>query len=97
MDRSVPGRVIASCFALCGFAVAMLSGLDASVTPATALARGLVSMVACFVVGAVIGAAAERCIREHFESFVQSNPLPPEPMLGEPAARPGQPGSAPGV
>lgn len=80
MERAAPNRMIASCFALCGFAVALLAGMDASVTTASALLRAIVALAVCYMIGTVIGAAGEACIAESFSDYSRRNPAP-DPLI----------------
>lgn len=64
MASSSPGRVVAACFGLSGFAVAVLSGLSAGNAPADVLWRALVSMAILGSMGVVAGAIVERTIAE---------------------------------
>lgn len=79
MSRRSPARIIAGCFALCGFSTAVLASLGAAVSIETVLLRAVMALVACFVVGAVIGAVGERCIREGFGTYQHAHPVPTVP------------------
>jgi hypothetical protein len=59
------GKFIASCFAMAGFAVAIISALVAEVPTALALGRALVSMLACYVVGWIVGGICESVVKQH--------------------------------
>lgn len=82
MDPRVSGRIIASCFGLCGFAIALLASLGADTTPETALLRSIVSLVVCYIVGAAVGAVAERCVREHLDKYMREHPVPRSAVPG---------------
>lgn len=86
MDRRSPGRIIAGCFALCGFSTALLSSLGVSASAETVLLRAVVALVCCFIVGAVVGAVGERCISEGFENYQKRNPVPTPPAMGGPGS-----------
>ena len=58
MHRS-PGSVIAACFALSAFLVAILAGLAAANPALTVLARALIAMVLCYPAGLVVGLICE--------------------------------------
>jgi len=58
-----PTQVVAGCFALCAFAVAILSGLGAGNDAATVLLRAILSMAGCYVVGSVVGLLCSMAIR----------------------------------
>ncbi len=81
MDRRSPGRIIAGCFALCGFSTALFASLGAGATAETILLRAIVALVVCFLVGAAVGAAGERCIREGFEQYSRTHPVPTLPGI----------------
>jgi hypothetical protein len=63
-----PAQVVAGCFALCAFAVAILAGLSAGNDAATVLLRAILSMAACYVVGLVIGLLCSTAIRSGQDS-----------------------------
>jgi hypothetical protein len=87
--RGISAKVIAACFTLAAFAVAVVAGL-ASDNPAThVLVRAVVAMCVCYPVGYVAGMVCERVISAHIESHKQANPAP-DPMSGAGTA-PGHP------
>ena len=59
--------VIAGCFALAAFAVAVLAGLAGGNTATAILTRALIAMVACYPVGLLIGLVCQRVIAEHVQ------------------------------
>lgn len=69
-------RVYAVVFALTAFVVAILAGLYAQNGAAHVLATALVCMVFCYMVGSLIGAVAERTIREHLSGIQEQRPIP---------------------
>lgn len=81
MDRRSPGRIIAGCFALSGFAVAIFASLGAGAGADTILLRAILALVACAAVGSAIGMIAERCIQEGFEEFAKRNAVPETPTM----------------
>jgi hypothetical protein len=81
MDRRSPARIIAGCFALCGFAVAVFASLGVGATVETILLRSIFGLVVCYIVGAIIGAVGERCIREGFETFAASHRAPKQEVF----------------
>jgi hypothetical protein len=62
------GRVIAACFALAAFAVAIIAGLAGGAGTAQVLLRAVIAMMLCYPVGWVAGMVCERVIRAHVES-----------------------------
>ncbi|MBN8645955.1 MAG: hypothetical protein J0L61_12030 [Planctomycetes bacterium] len=73
-DQRSPAKIIAGCTALCGFSVALLSSILAEVTAETALTRAILALVVCYAVGAAVGMAGTRCIREYLESSARPRP-----------------------
>ncbi len=67
MSNSEPGKVIASAFALAGFAVAMVAGSSAGNPAATVIKTGLLAMLICYVTGWCIGAIAQSVISQHLD------------------------------
>ena len=68
MNRPFPRATVASCFALAGFAVAMVAGLRAERSAADVLTAGLIAMTVCYAVGALAARAAEITVREHLDA-----------------------------
>lgn len=69
-------RVMAGCFAMSAFAVAIVAGLG-SHNPATfVLSRALIAMILCYPVGYIVGIACERVIALHSKEYAQQNPVP---------------------
>lgn len=61
-------RVVAVCVGLAGFVVSLLAGAAAENPLDVILTRALVSMVACTLIGAVVGAMGERAVKAHVEA-----------------------------
>ncbi len=61
-------NVIAGCFAMAAFAVAILAGLAAGNAPSSILLRALIAMVVCYPVGLMIGLVCQRVVADHFQS-----------------------------
>jgi len=75
-----PGpRVVAALLGLGAFAVAIVAGLASGSESAGLLMRAVMSAAACYLVGAALGAAGERTMREHAERHRESNPVPEPP------------------
>ena len=69
-------KVIAGCFALSAFAVAILSGLTSDNTTAQILQRAVISMIVCYPVGLIVGIVCERVIVSHIREHERANPVP---------------------
>lgn len=61
--------------AFCGFSVAVIGGLAVENDGATILSRALPAMLACYLIGAAMGAAAQVCVREHVENHRENAPV----------------------
>jgi hypothetical protein len=59
------GRVIASCFALSAFAIALFAGLYGGNDGAQILLRAVMAMIVCYLVGAVVGMICDGVIHSH--------------------------------
>jgi tetrahydromethanopterin S-methyltransferase subunit C len=60
-----PGQVIAGCFALSAFIVAVAAGLSSDNSSVSILFRALLALTLCYPVGYVIGMICERVVHEH--------------------------------
>jgi len=65
LNRMSPSKVIAASLGLAGFAVAVVAGLAANNATDSILTRALVALIACNLVGTMLGAAVEVVLREH--------------------------------
>jgi len=74
--QTVSSRLIATCFALSAFAVAIISGLSSGNPSSEVLWRAIIAMMACYPLGLVIGMVCERIISAHIEAHEQANPAP---------------------
>jgi hypothetical protein len=85
------GRVIASCFALAAFAVAVASGLMSDSAAAQILLRAVLAMIVCYPVGLIVGMICEGVIRTHLaapialDAQATSAPAPNVPIVPETA------------
>ena len=70
-----PGKLFRAVLGLTAFAVASVSGLASGADAATTITRAMVSMVACYPVGALLGAIAGHAIREFISDYERSNPV----------------------
>lgn len=64
---TMPQRIAAT-MALIAFAVCLIAGMSADNTITTTLSRALVAMGGTFLVGAVVGAMAQRMLDENIKS-----------------------------
>ena len=79
--KGSPGHVVAACFGLTAFAIAIVAGL-ASDTPANSvLSRSVIAMILCYPVGLVVGMICDRVIQSHL-STLQAE-ADPEDGIGE--------------
>jgi len=89
--RGRPGQVIAGCFALTAFIVAVVAGLSNDNPSSTILFRSLVALMLCYPVGFVIGILCERVVNEHLRASGDSSEAAP----GSAATGPGAASAAP--
>ena len=68
MNSGEPGRVIASAFALAGFAVALIGGVSAGNSAVAVIRFGLGAMVLCYITGWLIGSVASSVVNEHLRA-----------------------------
>ena len=59
------GRVIASCFALAAFAIALFAGLLGGNDAAQILLRAVTAMIVCYPVGVIVGLICDGVIHSH--------------------------------
>ena len=78
MIEGAPTRVIAASLGLGAFAVSIIAGMAADNPLDQVLSRALVALVACVVVGSVLGTAAEWAIRQHIAQTKSSPPAQTE-------------------
>jgi hypothetical protein len=74
-------RVVSVAFALCGFTAAVASGVVAGNEPQAVLLRGLAALVACQIIGAIIGAMLTALIDEQSARYRAANPVPDVPEI----------------
>lgn len=75
MSPGVPTKIIGACAGLTGLAVAVVAGLASDNRAESVLLRGIVAMLLCQIVGWIIGAIAERTIRDAIRGYQDSNPV----------------------
>jgi len=69
-------KVMAGCFSMAAFAVAIIAGLSSGNPAVLILGRALIAMVLCYVVGLVVGVICERVIALHMQEHAEKHPLP---------------------
>lgn len=79
-------KVIAGCFAMAAFAVAIIAGLAHDNSTAQILLRALVAMAVCYVIGTFAGMICQRVITLHVEQHKISNPTPKQAEASAPGA-----------
>ena len=62
------GKIIASCFALTAFAVAIIAGLAAGNDAGAVLVRALLAMIGCHVIGLIVGMICQHVVTQHVAS-----------------------------
>ena len=72
---SIPSRIIASCFALVGFAAAAVVGIAVGNSAVTIIGRATLVMLASYVIGRAVGAIAQHTIDDHISRYQQKHPL----------------------
>ncbi len=69
-------RVMAGCFALSAFAVAIVAGMAGYGSAADILSRALIAMVLCYPVGMIAGMICERVVNERVAQHELDHPVP---------------------
>lgn len=69
-------KVVAACFALAAFGVAVVSGLAIGNSAARILGRALAVMIVCYPIGWMVGLICQHVIDEHVRAHKQANPAP---------------------
>ena len=73
--RGGPSRVVAGCFGLTAFVVAIVAGLAAHNPTLTILGRALIAMILCYPLGLVVGMLCQRVVRMHEEQVASAGEL----------------------
>lgn len=76
MDSRAPSRIIASCFALSAFAIALISGLAAGRSASSILTTAVFALLGCYILGLIVSAIANVAINERIEAHRAANPIP---------------------
>lgn len=69
-------KVIATAFALAGFTVALIAGMGAGNPASGVLVKAILCMLACHVVGQIVGAIAAKAVGDHLAAYRASHPIP---------------------
>lgn len=72
--RGSATHVLAACFALCAFAVAVIAGLASGNEALTILLRAVASLVICYPVGMLVGSVCERVLERHIDQYRAEHP-----------------------
>lgn len=76
LDPTVSSRIVAACFALAAFALALLSGLFAGNPTSTVLTNALFWLTACYILGLVIARIANTAVTERLAAYRDERPIP---------------------
>ncbi len=76
MDSRAPARIIASCFALSAFSIALISGLAADRATADILSTAVFALIVCYILGLIVAAVANVAISERIEQYKSDHPVP---------------------
>lgn len=82
MNFGNAAKLIASAFALCGFAIAVIAGMAAGNDATHVLGTAVVCMVICQGAGFAAGAIGERVVGEHVARYREAHPVPGEEADG---------------
>lgn len=80
----IPARVIATCFALFGFAAAVVVGVAASNAASTVLWRAIMTMLIAWPIGRFIGGIAQSATEENIAAYKKQYPIPDDRLLTAP-------------
>lgn len=69
MVKRFPGPVIASCFGLSAFALALLTGMTTGLEVSEVLLRSIGALLVCVIAGRMIASAAEVAVREYVNAY----------------------------
>jgi len=68
--------VIAACFAMCAFSIAIVTGIFAENPVSTVLTRALVSLFGAYLLGRLGGEILAFVIRDHLRQYFAESPIP---------------------
>jgi hypothetical protein len=82
----MPARLIAAAIAILAFTAAVIGGAIVDNPPTVIITRAIVALVACYIAGSLIGAVAQRAVREHIDDYKRAHPLEePATVASQPA------------
>jgi hypothetical protein len=79
LNVGITTKLIATAFALCGFTVAVVSGLAAGNSAQRVLGTALVSMILCQITGLLVGIVGERTVIDYLQNYKRDHPIPGAP------------------
>lgn len=71
-----PARVIAACFAMCAFSVAIVTGIFSGNPATTVLTRAVIALFGAYPLGLIGGEILAFAIRDHLRRYFRENPIP---------------------
>lgn len=71
-----PARVIAGCFAMSAFSIAVISGIFAGNPATTVLSKALICLFGAYLLGLIAGEILAFAIRDHLRQYVAEHPIP---------------------
>jgi putative Mn2+ efflux pump MntP len=79
LNVGITTKLIATAFALCGFTVAVVSGLAAGNSAQRVLTTALISMIVCQIAGLLVGIVGERTVNDYVQTYKRDHPIPGAP------------------
>jgi len=76
VDSRAPTRIIASCFALSAFAIALIAGLNADRSVSAILSTAVFALVVCYILGLMIASIANVAVSERIDQLKADKPIP---------------------
>jgi hypothetical protein len=76
VDSRAPTRIIASCFALSAFAIALIAGLNADRSASAILSTAVFALVVCYILGLIIASMANVAVSERIDQLKAEKPIP---------------------
>lgn len=70
--KGSPSHVVAACFGMTAFTIAIVAGLSSDTPAHVVLTRSVFAMIACYPLGLVVGVICERVIQSHLDSVTGS-------------------------
>ncbi|MFU8829220.1 MAG: hypothetical protein ACNA8P_07265 [Phycisphaerales bacterium] len=88
MDSRAPIRIVASCFALSAFAIALISGLAADRAVPAILSTAVLALIVCYILGLIVASIANVAVTERIESLKEGKPVPTYDAQQKPKSKP---------